>query len=152
MSDEHTTERPTDYDQLFPGRFLKAGLFQGKPVTMTITGVELEALPQERGPDKPRGVISFRETPMQLVLNSTNGQCLAAMFGRKVQEWVGRKVTLSPEEDAFGKDRVPCIRVKGSPEIEQQIEVEIKLPRKKPRKRTLVPTGKKQAREPGSEG
>lgn len=139
------SKKPVDYDELFPGRFLKAGLFKGKSVTLTIKDVEIEKLPQDNGKERDRGVISFNETPMQLALNSTNGQCLKAMFGRKPLEWIGKKVTFVPEKDRFGKEVVDAIRVQGSPDIKDPIDVEIRMPRKKPKNRRLVPTVKNAA-------
>ena len=141
MTETHQTTKPVDYDELFPGRFLKAGLFQGKHVTLTIKDIDTEPLPQDNGKDRVRGVISFQETDKQLVLNSTNGQCLRAMFGRKVQEWVGKRVTLCAEQDRFGRETVEAVRIWGSPGLQQDLQVEIALPRKKPKQRTLHATG-----------
>ncbi len=135
---------PDHWDELYAGRFLKAGLLKDKPVTLTINKVHVETMPDEKSNgEKDRGIISFKETPMQMALNRTNGECLKAMFGKKVQSWVGRKVTLVPEVAKFGKDDVDAIRIKGSPELTQNIEIEIKMPKRKPQKRTLVPTGKR---------
>lgn len=134
---ERTRPKPMDYDELFPGRFLKAGLFKGKKVTLTIADVETEELPQDTGKDKVRGVISFKETERQLVLNSTNGQCFKAMFGRKVQDWVGKSVTLCAETDKFGRETVEAVRVYGGPDIDADMSVDIQLPRRKPKSRVL---------------
>ncbi len=141
-----TTEKPVDYDELFLNRFLKAGLFKGKKVTLTITAVDTEPLPQDNGRDRIRGILSFKETERQLVLNSTNGQCIKAMFGRKVQDWVGKKVTLCAETDKFGRETVEAVRVWGSPELERDKSVDVQLPRRKPKTRTLHAngTGRKQ--------
>jgi hypothetical protein len=117
-----------DYDQLFPGRFLKAGEFVGKDVTLTIAAIDLEELPQDKGGDKTRGIISFRETQKKLVLNRTNGECFKGMWGRDTGNWVGKRVTLYPAE----WNGEPCIRVKGSPDLEKPLEVEVKLPKRKP--------------------
>jgi hypothetical protein len=136
------SKKPVDYDELFPGRFLKAGLFKGKAVTLTISDIDLEPLPQDNGKERERGVVSFKETKMQLALNSTNGQCMRAMFGRKPLDWIGKRVTFKPEKDRFGKEVVDAIRVEGSPDITGPIDVEIRMPRKKPKQRRLVPTGK----------
>jgi hypothetical protein len=169
MSDhrDEPVRRPVDYDELFPGRFLKAGLFKGKDVTLTVASVVLEELPTDQGTEKTRGVVSFKETKLQLVLNSTNAQCIAAMFSRKPQAWVGHKITFMPDRDKFGRETVDCIRVKGSPELTADLEIEVRLPRKKPKKRTLfkiATNGAKPAdappaddapppdREPGSDG
>lgn len=139
---EHATSRPApvDYDELFPGRFLKAGLFRGKRHTLTIAAVEVEALPQDNGKDRDRGVISFRETPKQLVLNSTNGQCIRAMFGKTIANWIGKRVTLASEKARFGRETVDAVRVVGSPDIDHDIIATIALPRKKPVDRKLERT------------
>lgn len=138
------------YDQLFPGRFLKAGEFDGRDVTLTISAVRLESLPQADGSERARGVISFAETKKELVLNRTNGECLKALWGPIVDEWVGHRVTLYPERDEMGlSDSGVCIRVKGSPELSEPVKVTIKLPRRRPRERTLVPTKPAQRRVSG---
>ena len=126
-----------DYDALFPGRFLKAGDFGGRDVTVTISGIDLEDLPQEKGGDKPKGIISFEGKKKKLVLNRTNGECIKAMFGRDTGEWIGKRITLYPAD--FQGDL--CIRVKGSPDIEKPITFELKLPRKKPQPKTMLKTG-----------
>lgn len=132
--------RPSTWDEMYPGRFLKAGLFKGQAVTLTIKDVTLEELPSDHGPDQVRGILSFKERPMQLALNKTNGICLRKMFGKKPAEWVGKRVTFVPEMDKFGPEPVDAIRIKGSPDITEDMSVEIKMPRKKPKTRRLVVT------------
>lgn len=122
--------KPVDWDELYPGRFLKAGEFaatRSNRVLLTITAVDLDELESDDG-KKVKGVITFREVPRQLAMNKTNGICLKAMFGRKVQEWVGKRIVLFADK-WNGED---CIRVYGSPELREDIKVEIKLPRRKP--------------------
>src|SRR5579863_4704163 len=89
--------KPVDWDELYPGRFMKAVDFKGKPVTLTIAEVKIEELVGDKGP-QIKGIVSFEKTEKQLALNRTNGICLKAMFGRRVQEWIGHKVTLYPAE------------------------------------------------------
>lgn len=127
--------KPVDWDELYPGRFLKAVDFKGKPVTLKISEVKTEELVGDKGP-QVKGVISFERTEKQWALNKTNGICLKEMFGRKVQEWVGRRVTLFPSQ----WDGEDCIRVYGSPEIEAEKEVVIALPRKRPFKMVMHKT------------
>lgn len=133
-----------DYDELFPGRFLKSGLFKGRDVTLTIKGVRTESLPQEKGGEKVKGVLSFVERPLELVLNRTNGECIKAMFGRDTGDWVGKRITFwpAPFTDSFTGEVGTAIRVRGSPDISTSKPVEIRLPRKKPFTMTLVSTGK----------
>jgi hypothetical protein len=128
-----------DFDELYPNRFMKAGEFKGKDVTLTITKVILEELAGKVGPEK-KGILCFARTTKQLVLNKTNGLCLKALFGRNTDEWIGKKVTFFPAEIQF-EDNDLAIRVRGSPDITAPVTFELKLARKKPRMVTLQPTG-----------
>lgn len=123
---------PVDWDELYPGRFLKASDFKGKPVTLRIASVKIEELVGDKGP-QIKGVIGFEKTEKQWALNKTNGICLKDMFGKKVQEWVGKRVSLFPST----WDGEDCIRVWGSPDIEAEKVVVIALPRKRPFNMTM---------------
>lgn len=119
--------KPVDWDELYPGRFIKAVDFKGKRVTLRIAKVDLEDLEGDKGKQR-KGVIGFESTEKLWALNKTNGICLKEMFGKKVQEWVGKRVTLFPAQ----YDGEDCIRVWGSPELEVDREITISLPRKRP--------------------
>lgn len=142
--------KPVDWDELYPGRFIKAGDLRGKQVTLTISDVDKEQLESDQG-KKVKGVISFRETEKQLALNKTNGLCLREMFGRLLVEWVGKRVTIFPGE----WNGEACVRVWGSPDIERDKDVEIRLPRRKPFPMTMHKVsergGRKSAPEPPPE-
>lgn len=135
-------EKSLDFDQLFPGRFIKAGEFEGRDVHLTIEEIKLEELPQDKGPDKIRGIVSFAETKKQWVLNRTNAECLKAMWGRAVADWCGKKVTLFPTMVSVGPKKELAVRVRGAPHLTEPLTFEITLPRRKPISYTLVPTGK----------
>lgn len=119
--------KPVDWDELYPGRFLKASDFKGKNVTLKIKEVNLEELVGDKGA-QVKGVIAFEKTEKQLALNKTNGICIKEMFGKKVQEWVGKRVTLF----ASVWNGEECIRVFGSPDIAETKEITVSLPRKRP--------------------
>lgn len=150
-------KKPVDWDELYPGRFLKAGELLGKKATLTIKSVELEELVGDSG-KKVKGVISFRETPKQIALNRTNGVCLREMFGRKIPEWEGKRVTIFPGE----WNGEPCIRIWGSPDIQADMQIEVALPRRRPIPMTMHAVRKEAPRarvttdemdpEPGSNG
>lgn len=129
-------ERPVDWDELYPGRFIKATDFKGKQVTLRIAKVHVEELVGDKGPQM-KGIIAFDRTEKALALNKTNGICLKEMFGKKVQEWVGKRVTLFPST----WDGEDCIRVYGSPDIEADKAITIALPRKRPFQMTMHKTG-----------
>jgi hypothetical protein len=127
-----------DFDTMFPNRFMKAGRFAGRDVTLTVAGVMLEMMDGKKGPEQ-KAILSFKERPQQLVLNKTNALCIKAMFGRETNEWIGRRVTFMPVEFHFeGNDL--AIRVRGSPDLSGPLTFTLKLPRKKDREVTLVQT------------
>ncbi len=132
--------RPVDFDQMYPGRFLKAGELLGKKVTVTIADVTIDELEGEKG-KKVQGILYLRESQKQIVLNKTNGLCLRGMFGRKPQEWIGKRATIFQDETRLGGDTVDCIRIWGSPDIARDMQITIKLARKKPFTMTMHATG-----------
>lgn len=154
MSENDPLPKPTLFDQLFPGRFIKAADLLGKDRTLTISDVAIERLPTDVGGEKVKGIVSFRESERQWVVNRTNGEALKAMFGKAVREWIGKRVTLYPTTDKFGREIVDAIRVRGSPDIAADVTFALRLPKKKPRDLTLARTASKQAPapEPGSSG
>jgi len=129
------------FDELYPGRFLKAGLFNGQPATFTIKDIAREELEGEKGPE-PKIVMSFAETPHPLVLAKVNAVAIKAMFGPQVTEWIGKRVTLYGTTTIMPlptrKDE-PCIRVWGSPDIDEEIRCEWTPPRKRKLVQTLKP-------------
>lgn len=132
-----------DYRALFKGQYLAAAEFGGRVPTFTMKGVKLVALEGEDGKTKDRGVIHFQETDRGLVLCKTNAICIAAMFGPDTDNWAGKRVTLFATDVQLGRERVPGIRVKGSPDIEKAVTVSVKLPKRKAFDMTLEKTGGK---------
>lgn len=140
-------KKPVDFDELYPGRFLKAGELRGAQVTLTIEDVNVDELESDDGGKKVKGVVSFQETSKQLCLNKTNGLCLRGMFGRTVAGWVGKRVTLFT---GVHKGE-PCVRIWGSPDIDRELNVTIQLPRKKPVQMTMHKTVKGAKNAPATE-
>ena len=124
---EKTFKKPVDWDELYPGRFLKAGDLRGRKATLTITDVALDELEGDKG-KKVKGVIAFKETTKSVALNKINGTCIREMFGRKLAAWFGKRVTFF--EGTW--DGEPCLRVWGSPDIAQDMAIIVTLPRRKP--------------------
>ena len=133
-----------DFDQLYPGRFIKAGELLGKQVTLTVTDIAHEELIGDDNKPSTKVTLSFKETPKKHVCCKTNAICMREMFGRKLEGWKGKKVTFFP--DTWNGE--PAIRVWGSPDIDREIEVMVTLPRRKPFKKTMHPTGRKNAPPP----
>lgn len=145
-----------DYRAAMKGDFLAAVEFGDETPTFTIRGTEtldmevhkINAQEDEgAAKTKTRLIVYFEETRRGWVMNSTNAQCLAALFTTRTSAWWGHKVTLCAEMVQVGPKKDLGIRVKGTPEITAPLVVEIKLPRRKAFKRTLQPTGAKPAQQ-----
>lgn len=130
------------FDELYPGRFLRASLFKGKPVTYTITRFDREEIEGEKG-KQMKTTLYFAETEMAHVLPKINAVCLRAMFGDRVTEWIGKRVTFYGTTAIMplpAKKNEPCIRVMGSPDIDKQVRCEWKPPRRSVVVQLLEPT------------
>lgn len=133
-----------DYRALFKGDYIAAVEIGDKKPTLTISGVKLCKLQQEDGREKDKGIVTFKEIERGWVLNRTNAQAIAAMFGNETDGWIGKRVSLHAVPVRVGPKTKPGIRVYGSPDISAPVTFMLTLPRKKPIKTTLQPTGKKQ--------
>lgn len=145
MNDEQVEPRklkkPTIFDQLYPGRFLKATELLGKKVTLTIADYDLEELQGEDGSKKAKAILSFRESEKKMVACKTNGLCIKEMFGKELSKWPGKRITIF--EDVWNGE--PAIRIWGSPDIAADFEVTVTLPRRRPFKKTMHKMGAKGA-------
>lgn len=136
MSDED----PTHFAQLDPSRFLSADQLLGRKWTLTITRVSKEFFEEEKDGKKivkACGLVHFKETPKLLRLNRTNGLHMQAMFGNELPVWRGKRVTIWPTTDRFGRETVACIRIWGSPDLPHDLDVTIKLAKKSPKTTTM---------------
>lgn len=133
-------------DEMLHGRYIKAGEFRGKPVTLNIAALDQELMEREDGTEQSKWVVTFSEKrktgePLMWVLNRTNIECLFAMWD-DTEDWIGKPVTLVPErDDSPINDTGLCIRVSGSPALSKTVTAKIKLgKRKRPIERRLVKT------------
>jgi hypothetical protein len=151
----------TDYRRGFLGPYISAVELEGRgPVTLTIERVMLERVaPLDHGddeePSRPRDrwVLYFEGTrdARGLLLNRTNAECMAAMYGPDVEQWPGRRITLHTVPVRVGPNLEPGIRIAGSPDLETALTFTLKLPRKKAARLTLQPTRAKERRPPSNE-
>jgi hypothetical protein len=130
---------PDDVSQLFQSRYLHAADLGGKTVTLTIERIKFEEVNdfKKNNSTKLMGSIVFAGKKKALGLNRTNAERIKAMFGPKLKQWIGKRVTIYPTTTRMplpglkGKlGDVECIRVKGSPDIEGPISFELRLPNK----------------------
>lgn len=134
-----------DYAAYFAGRYISANVVEGldrRP--LAIAKIQAETVENLDDPTKTRErmVVYFEGTKRGWVVNRTNAEALVAMFGRKTEQWIGKRVVLRAELVRVGPTKQPGIRVHGSPDIAENITFELKLPRKRPVPYTLEKTEK----------
>lgn len=132
---------------LTPSKYIKAAEFQGREVTLTIKGIQIEELVREDNTKQKKGTVQFERTDKGWVLNTTNVKCLVAMWGTETDSWIGKRVTLFPEANDMSETGF-AIRVRGSPDLERDLTFTLKLARKKPRQITLKAVGKSNGKQP----
>ena len=131
------------YDELYPGRFLKATTLTA-PRTIRILSLGGELLPGDDG-EKSKGILKYRDElgVGEIVWCKTNAALTARALGTDdYTQWANRLITIANDPSVmFGGERVGGIRVCGSPELKAEKRVEIKRPRrKKPDTFLLYPT------------
>jgi hypothetical protein len=136
---------------MFKGEYIAAVEMGDKTPTLTIKGVKLCKLEDDKGRQKDKGIVFFKEIDRGWVLCKTNAMCLARMFGDDTNDWTGKRVTLFSTPVQVGKEKQPGIRVKGSPDLSSAMTVEIKLPKKKPFTMRMQVTAKGAVAEPEPE-
>jgi hypothetical protein len=95
-------------NELFPGRYFKAETLAGKARVLTIGAVERDKLSD--GSVKP--VLKFEDQPMKLILNRTNANVLAMLYGNNTDNWIGKPIELYPTRTPFGSNMVDAVRVR----------------------------------------
>lgn len=112
-----TNDTPTRWDDLYPGRFLKAGNLPSDGQVVTIAAVRREKID-----DDDRVVIRFRELTLELVACVTNGLALRAAFGDDPTKYLGKRVMLAPRKvESFGA-LVDAVRIVASPDVAADVE------------------------------
>ena len=131
-----------DYRAMFKGDYISAVEFDGRTPTLTIATVKMARLPslKHEGQEEDKGVIGFKETPRGMVVNRTNAECIAGMFGGNTDGWIGKRITLHAVKVPVGPKEELGIRIMGSPDLERPVNVTVKLARKKPRQMVMAVT------------
>jgi len=94
----------------FPSEFLRAADLNGKAVTVTMVSVSLREINGE-----PKPVLFFEGKDKGIVLNKTNANKIAEMFGDDTEEWIGGQIVLYEAMVSFQGATVPAIRVRIAP-------------------------------------
>ena len=100
-------KKEMDINGAFPSDYLKAADLQGREVTVTMQSVQMQELGSEQKP-----ILFFEGKDKGLVLNKTNANTIADMFGPETDAWRGNRIVLFPTQTDFQGRQVACIRVK----------------------------------------
>lgn len=93
----------------FPSTYLKASDLE-EDWTVTIAGIQFEKIAEEEKP-----ILYFQEVEKGLVLNKTNANTIASMYGDETDEWTGKAIALTVMPVTFQGKNVDAIRVKARP-------------------------------------
>jgi arabinogalactan endo-1,4-beta-galactosidase len=92
----------------FPSNYLKAADLQGRQVSVAMANVAYEKMG-----DDTKLVLYFAGKEKGLVLNKTNANNIAAIYGQDTDGWIGKSVVLVEALVDFQGRSVPAIRVRG---------------------------------------
>jgi hypothetical protein len=95
-------------NRMFPNHYLKAADLQNRPQVVVIDTCNLEAV----GDDETKPVLGFRNTSLKLVLNRTNAEAIAELYGEDSDHWIGQAVELYPARVPFRAKMVDAIRIR----------------------------------------
>lgn len=110
----------------FPSDYLRACDLEEQERVFTVRGVEMREIGMERN---QRPVVFFKECTQGLVLNKTNANTIATLYGPETKGWKDKKITLFPTEVAFQGQQTEAIRVKSKrPKETEQSEIEDDIP------------------------
>ena len=115
---------PDDIRAYFEKAHLGAWDLQGRDVTVAIRAVSNPKLRTEGGGSQKKPVVFFEGTEKSLVLNKTNMATIVSLYGTKVQNWIGKRITLYPTTTKFGRETVDAIRVRPKKPAEKSRGVE----------------------------
>lgn len=99
-------------NQMYPGTYLKGADFANGPQVLTIAGIAMENVGQGQNREvKP--VLRFQGVDQALVLNATNGQAIAILYGDETDNWLGQPIELYFDSSIMmGSKRTGGLRVR----------------------------------------
>lgn len=92
----------------FPSNYLKAADLQGRTAIVTIDRCEMDDIGDERKP-----ILYFQGKQKGMVLNKTNANNVAVLYGDDTDDWAGQQVELFEAMVDFQGKTVPAIRIRG---------------------------------------
>lgn len=110
----------------------------------SVSGARFEEDGETDAPKKidKKALVAFTGKEKKFAANTINCLLMEQMWGEDYEAWTGHRLTIMSDKvevkgKFFGN---PCIRVKGSPELDKALTVKIQLPKRRAFNRQLVPT------------
>ncbi len=99
----------------FPSEYLRATDLQGHQVPVKISRAEMRDVGDGQKP-----VLYFEGKERGLILNKTNSNIIAAVYGDETEEWKGEEIVLFETMVDFQGRQVPAIRCRIPPRKPQK--------------------------------
>ena len=96
--------------EAYPSDYLKAADIGDATPTVIIVSAELETVGQGAKAEQ-KLVLGFKGKEKRLVLNKTNSNTIAALYGDETDDWLGKPITLVTREIEYDGKVAPAIRV-----------------------------------------
>lgn len=108
------SDLPEHYKLMYPSKYLRGVDFiGGKSARVTISKVDpFHELIGEKGRKDVKPVLYFQGKKKGLILNKTNADSIGKMHGSRIENWVGKQITLYGVDVPLQGKMVPGIRVK----------------------------------------
>jgi hypothetical protein len=86
---------------------------QDRPIdkTVLIERVEAQVIKSQRGEAK-KPVLWFKGVNRPMVVNKTNARVIATLYGPRVEDWAGKRITLYQATTNTSDGEVLCVRVR----------------------------------------
>lgn len=114
-------------NDVFPSKYLKASDLNGKTVTLTIKDVGVETIG-----DDQKLVVYFKGKDKGLVMNKTNSNNIAMVFGPDTDGWLDRDIAVFPTMVDFQGRSMEAIRVRANPQLAAKRPATKSQPRRDP--------------------
>lgn len=113
------TKEKTDYLSMFsPNEANKDFMFavdlDGEEYTLEIVKVAAGELTGDKGRKTRKPVVWFKGARKGLALNKTNGKIIRKLYGKFVEDWIGKRITIFPTTTVMDGETKDCIRVRPS--------------------------------------
>jgi hypothetical protein len=98
-------------EEIFPSRYYKAPDLP-KPINAEIAAAAMTDLQSPQGLRERKLVLSFKGPTKRLVVNRTNFDAIAALYGHNTDGWIGKSIQLFATKTFVRGKETDCVRVR----------------------------------------